>query len=88
MKQIYTIKDTVMDECNAPFIANNDAHARMIYDRSIENARKAGFKQEFKLFYLGSFDEQSGKIFSKDVPAEVSLISVVEAADDQKELFD
>lgn len=87
MKTVYTIKDTVMQECNAPYIANNDAHARMIFDRSVENARKAGFKQEFKLLRLGAFDETTGKIVGLVKPEEVTFDDVVDESE-QKEFFD
>lgn len=87
MKTVYTIKDTVMQECNAPYIANNDAHARMIFDRSVENARKAGFKQEFKLLRLAAFDETTGKIVGLVKPEEVTFDDVVDESE-QKEFFD
>lgn len=87
MKTVYTIKDTVMQECNAPYIANNDAHARLIFDRSVENARKAGFKQEFRLLRLGDFDEVTGKIVGLTKPEEVTFNDVVDDSE-QKELFD
>ena len=73
-KLIYTIYDTVARECNGPFLANNDSHARMIFDRAIAEAVKNGFKQEYKLLFLGTFSLESGMIESVGVPTDVTFV--------------
>lgn len=72
-KSIYTIYDTVAMECNGPFLANNDTHARMIFDRAISEAAKNGFKQEYKLLFLGFFDIVTGEIKSVGDPTDVTF---------------
>lgn len=81
MKKIYTIFDTVAKETNGPFLANNDSHARMIFDRAISEAVKNGFKQEYKLFYIGDMDIESGTVTSVGSPIDVTF--TLKAEDDE-----
>lgn len=73
MKKVFTIYDTVMKECNGPFLANNDTHARMIFDRAISEASKNGFTQEYKLFFLGVMDIETGEITSVGTPQDFTF---------------
>lgn len=72
-KKIYSILDTVALECNGPFLANNDSHARMIFDRAVQEATKNGFKQEYRLLYLGTFSLETGEIESVGAPIDVTF---------------
>lgn len=78
MKNIYTIYDTVAQECNGPFLANNDSHARMIFDRAIAEAVKNGFKQEYKLLFIGMFDVETGEIIKEEHGIFTSLFSPID----------
>ena len=84
-KKLYTIYDTVLEEHSAPFMANNDNHARMIFDKACSDAERSGYKSEYKLVYLTDFNISSGDIgsnglFHKYVP-EIPK-------DPQKDLFE
>ena len=59
-KNMYCIYDTVVKECSAPFLANNHGHAHVIFDRSVSQAEKEGFKQEYKLLCIGFIDLDTG----------------------------
>ena len=89
MKNIYTIYDTVAKECNGPFLANNDSHARMIFDRAVAEAAKNGFKQEYKLLYIGIFDVETAEIIKKEddkfsiVCSPIDVTFVLKAEDDE-----
>lgn len=62
MKNVYVIKDTVMDEVTTIFIANNDNHARMVFENSLKAAKKAGYDSEFDLLCVGGIDMLKGFI--------------------------
>lgn len=61
-KNMYCIYDTVAKESSAPFLANNHAHAHVIFDRSVSQAEKEGFKQEYKLLFIGFIDIDTGSV--------------------------
>lgn len=61
-KNLYTIYDTVAKEASPPFLANNHAHAHVIFDRSVCQAEKEGFKQEYKLLFIGFIDLDTGSV--------------------------
>lgn len=61
-KYLYTINDNVMGEYSAPFLANNDRHARSIFDHAVAEAEKAGYKSEFDLYRIGQFNMSTGEI--------------------------
>lgn len=61
-KNIYCIYDTVAKECSSPFLANNHSHAQVIYNRSIAQAAKEGFSQDFKLLFVGFIDMDTGSV--------------------------
>lgn len=66
MKLLYVIKDNVMDEVTTVFMANNDNHARMIFENSIKAAKKAGYDSEFDLIVIASIDMTTGKVIAGD----------------------
>lgn len=61
-KVLYTIYDTIMREYSAPFMASNDEHAKSIFDMSIANAEKAGYRSEFELVRLIKFHTGTGEM--------------------------
>lgn len=71
MRNIYVIKDKVMDEVSTIFIANNDNHARMVFENSIAAAKKSGYQSEFALLYVAGIDLVSGSVVPV-VPQEVN----------------
>lgn len=88
MKNVYSIYDTVMEEYSAPFLANNDNHAMMIFNQSIAKARESGFDHDFDLYFVGKFDMFSG-VLSSSGSKKVTLKSsqLDQEVPDQKELF-
>lgn len=62
MKLLYVIKDNVMDEVTTIFMANNDNHARMIFENSIKAAKKAGYDSEFDLIAIAGIDMITGEV--------------------------
>lgn len=82
---LYCIYDVVMDQFSPPFVARNESHAVMQFEMSIKKARENGFTQEFELWEVGKFDDDSGVVSSNsDLPKKVNL-SKVEDDDPQKE---
>ena len=65
-KGLYCIYDTVAKETNGPFVANNDAHARIMYDQALKKAKDAGFVQDFQLLKCASIDLTTGVIVACD----------------------
>lgn len=73
MKYLYVIKDKVMDEVTTVFMANNDNHARMIFENSIKAAKKAGYDSEFDLIVVSPIDMVTGKVLGCD-PMSVNVL--------------
>ena len=74
-KLVYSIKDTIMDEFNDPFIANNDSHASVIFESQIARAKKAGYRSEFELYCLGTWYPSDGEL-NEHVPAKVNPVQL------------
>lgn len=82
---MFSIRDVVMDQFSPPFLARNKSHAVMQFEMTINKARESGFTQEFELWEVGQFDDDSGVVSSNsDLPKKVNL-SKVEDEDPQKE---
>ena len=78
MKRLYVVYDTVAQEANPPFWANNDAQALRIHQTGIANI-PAPQQAELQLLYVADIDEISGIVFSKE-----TTIAVHVALDDQQ----
>lgn len=64
IKGLYCIYDDVAKETNGPFVANNDAHAHLLFEMNIKKIRDAGFEQEFKLLKVASIDLSTGQCYA------------------------
>lgn len=62
--KLYSIRDTISEIFNKPFCANNDASAiRAFANAMAENPDK----DDFNLYYLGEYYDQSGEIVPHEV---------------------
>jgi hypothetical protein len=61
IKQLYTIRDTVADIFNRPFVAHNDADAIRAFTQSFEKGGQ-GNKEDYVLYHIGSYNDSNGII--------------------------
>lgn len=80
---LYVIKDCVMEECSAPFCAKNRNVAKLQFDKACAQAIQAGYKSEFKLFHVGSFDPDDGSITPIE-PFEIGIGELFDAVMEDK----
>ena len=77
VKFLYTVFDTVMEQCNQPFMANNDSHAVRIHMSSLKDI-PTEFQADMKLFCIGTLDAGTMELGSVGKAREVPLLSVVD----------
>lgn len=63
--ELFTIKDLVANRCGPVFQAVNSKVAQRSMRQMLEKVDPSDF-EEFKLFHIGSFNEESGKIIPLD----------------------
>lgn len=68
-KNIYSIYDTVSELFNNPFTDINDASAIRAFTQSIQTQ---DHKNDFVLYHLGGFDDNSGQITMNGNPLKIS----------------
>lgn len=61
--QVYTVRDTVMDEYFLPFYARNDAHAqRLVSEQVLRDPEWRIHREELRLVHIGEFDPDTGLV--------------------------
>lgn len=75
---IYSIKDVVIGEFNAPVVLKNDAEAVRAVKMSLENNEDFKSKAcDLQLWYLYSFDTETGLVENNIPRLAVNVIDVV-----------
>lgn len=78
MLKLYSIRDSKTEAFNAPFKALTHPEAIRMFQQIMENPETliAKFPADYALFYVGTFDEQSGRLMS--VEQALHLVSALE----------
>jgi len=65
---VYSIKDNKVGTYGMPFFSPNEVQATRNFARSCHdtNVQISIFPSDFDLFYLGSFDDTTGKFFQDE----------------------
>lgn len=70
--RVYSIFDRVAEEFGPPALCKNDAVAV----RMARNALKEGRLDDFRLYYIGEFDDVKGMLYGEERgPVEVSMLA-------------
>lgn len=72
-KRIYTIRDSKAEIFNQPFYYNTHGEAERAFKQLVmdEKSSISKFPEDYDLYYLGLYDDNSGKIESLDTPQHV-----------------
>jgi len=73
MLKIYSVRDTKVGAYQLPQISRSHGEAERNF-KTLSNQEKTPFymyPEDFDLFYIGDFDEQTGKIVSLDTPQHI-----------------
>lgn len=87
MKNIYTIYDVVAEVFNRPFFDINHASAMRGFENSILQHSPIN-KNDYALYHIGSFDEQSGIIEPLKIPFKLMSGFDIKVNSDNLDLFD
>lgn len=68
--RMYAIRDNVANFFTAPFVSPNDAHATRILALEMykEDSTIRHYPEQFDLYRLGEYDDQSGIILTEPLP--------------------
>lgn len=80
-KNIYSIYDIVAETFNTPFPSLNNATAIRDFETSVI---KEQHKNDYALYYLGTYDQDNGKLEGPDNP--VRLITGLDIKDQTNEV--
>lgn len=73
MKKVFTVKDSKADAWNQPFFKSTHGEAERDF-RTLVNDNKSllsQYPEDFDLYYLGEYDEMTGKFITLDTPQHV-----------------
>ena len=75
VKYLYAVWDTVRSECNAPFVANNDAHALRVHQHSLKEVPPE-YQNELELYKLGEIviDTMEITAYAPEVVPKMALV--------------
>lgn len=81
IKEIYVIKDNAVDAFNTPIYFNSEKEMVGTFTRQLRNEESYEFKnkQDFHVYYLGTFDTETGKLDSIPAEFKFSLDSLAES---------
>lgn len=71
--KVYTIRDTKGEVYNTPFFNLTHGEAERNF-RGLVNDEKSTvnkYPEDFDLYYIGEFDNQSGKLIARDTPEHI-----------------
>lgn len=71
--KIYSIRDSKGDVFNPPFYAKTHGEAEREFTMACrrENSPAAQFPEDYDLYFIGTYDNTSGKIQANDTPQHV-----------------
>lgn len=68
--RIYTMYDTVSEECGQPFLAKTEMQAKRIFQRTMKNPQLQ--PDDFKLLYVGEMNTDTA-VITPVKPADVDI---------------
>jgi hypothetical protein len=73
VKKLFTIRDSKSEVFNAPFAQATHAEAERSFARAAADPKTTihQYPEDFDLWYLGDFDENSGKLLPCDSPQHI-----------------
>lgn len=71
LKFVYSVKYVPSGEYGPPFVATNRGHASRIFRSMLKDVDEQD-RDDFVLFEIGQFDDQTGEIMADDVIEEVT----------------
>ena len=80
IKELYTLKDLVANECAAVFESNNDGSAWRMYERT-QTEQQLPF-DDFRLINIGQIDKETGTITPckpREITASLAMVDQIEA---------
>lgn len=71
--RMYSIRDTKAEVFGAPFYKNTHGEAERDFQRLIRDEKSTvnQYPEDFDLYYLGDYDDQSGKVRPADSPQHI-----------------
>jgi hypothetical protein len=68
--KVYSIRDSKGEVFNQPFFQKTHGEAERSFSRLVkdESSTLAAYPEDFDLYYLGEYDDQTGLIDSLDTP--------------------
>lgn len=71
VKYVYSVKYVPSGEYGPPFVATNSGHASRIFRSMLKDVDEQD-REDFVLFEIGLFDDQTGEIMANEVIEEVN----------------
>lgn len=84
MLHVYTIKDTVADDCSTIFLARNSSEAvRMVKDTCCKPSMLSNHPEDFELFHIGCFHASIASLsVLEGMPVSLGTVAEILASND------
>lgn len=76
---MYSIRDSKSEIFNAPFYKSTHGEAERDFTKLVNDDKSmlSQFPEDFDLYYLGVYDDNTGKIMARDTPEHVTKAALV-----------
>jgi hypothetical protein len=76
---LYTVYDSVAEECAPPFIAKTDGLAQRLFVNGFRQANRPDIKiEEHSLYRIGSFDNETMKLVPLEQSIKISVTALLD----------